>query len=183
MTRFTLATRPGSSGSTAASAWLLGLAMLVAAGGASASAAPKATGANAAQAAPGEPAPAKTRLSSAQKRMIYQSIVNDAGQSLPPKTKTSVGTQLPPDLSLSEIPSAAAEQVPAVASLEYVKLGDGKVLLVDPATRRVAFAITKKEGTLSGAPRKGAKPAASPTSAPASASPAAPASAPPGGAR
>jgi hypothetical protein len=62
-----------------------------------------------------------------------------------------VGTAVPQSMSMHQLPSSVTAQVPATKNLEYIKLDDNTVLLIDPKDKRVAEIITAA-GTTGAAP-------------------------------
>ena len=63
----------------------------------------------------------------------------------------TVGTSLPQSMSIHQLPSHVTAQVPATKNLEYIKLDNNTVLLIDPKDRRVAD-ILSPPGTTGAAP-------------------------------
>ena len=56
-------------------------------------------------------------------------------------------SKVPPSLTLPQLPSSAARQVPAAKNFEYAKLQNNEVLLVDPKNREVADMIMPSSTT------------------------------------
>jgi hypothetical protein len=57
------------------------------------------------------------------------------------RTSYIVGTRLPSDIPLIELPNSAIEQVPVIATYAYATV-DGRVLLVDPSSGMIVADIT-----------------------------------------
>jgi hypothetical protein len=87
-------------------------------------------------------------LSPDQERAIYQSASAEA-QPVPPQPMLK-GAQVPDSVKLQPLPANATAQTPQLQNLSYAKLQDGRVLLVDPASHKVAGIITRDEGMGSG---------------------------------
>jgi hypothetical protein len=83
-------------------------------------------------------------LSDEQMRAIYQRA--DGVQPVPDHPPMRTGAQVPADIALVPLPPDLGKQVPAVQHLHYVKLKDGRLLLVDPQQRKVVGVITREEG-------------------------------------
>jgi hypothetical protein len=86
-------------------------------------------------------------LTSNQKHTIYQSVMNEKGQSAPSSFRASLGAKVPSSLILHQLPSNVATQIPAAKGYEYVKLQNNEVLVVDPKNRQVAEMITQSSTT------------------------------------
>jgi len=79
-----------------------------------------------------------------------QSVQGDQGQSAA-GFQPRVGTSVPQSMSIHQLPSNVTAQVPATKNLEYIKLDNNTVLLIDPKDRRVAD-ILSPPGTTGAAP-------------------------------
>jgi len=84
-------------------------------------------------------------LSPEQRRAIYQSA---AGEAQPvPQQALLKGTQVPDSVKLQPLTGDAAAQAPELQGLSFARLQDGRLLLVDPNSHKVAGIITRDEGT------------------------------------
>jgi hypothetical protein len=83
-------------------------------------------------------------LSDEQVRTIYQRAMGV--QPVPDQPPMRAGAQVPTSMSLIPLPPDVGAQVPPVQHLHYVKLADGRLLLVDPQQRKVVGVITQEEG-------------------------------------
>jgi hypothetical protein len=86
-------------------------------------------------------------LTSTQKHTIYQSVMNEKGQAAPSNFRASIGAKVPSSLTLHQLPSNVANQIPAAKNYEFAKLQNNEVLLVDPKNREVAEMITSSSTT------------------------------------
>jgi hypothetical protein len=85
-------------------------------------------------------------LSDEQAQTIYQSATAEA-EPVPDYPPLRAGIELPGSIKLSPLPPNLGSEVPAVQGLQYSKLRDGRLLLVDPKNRKVVGVITRDEGT------------------------------------
>jgi hypothetical protein len=108
---------------------------------------------------------AELNLTAAQKQTIVQSVQSEKGQPAPAGFLPKVGATMPQTVSLRQLPSNVAAQVPGTKDLQYVKLVTNEILLIESKDRRVA-GIIAPSGTTGAAPAPSAP-------APASTSPAA----------
>ena len=108
---------------------------------------------------------AELNLTAAQKQTIVQGVQSEKGQPAPAGFLPKVGATMPQTVSLQQLPSNVAAQVPGTKDLQYVKFATNEILLIEPKDRRVA-GIIAPSGTTGAAPAPSA-------SAPASTSPAA----------
>jgi len=81
---------------------------------------------------------------------IVQSIQSEKGQPAA-GFQPRVGASVPQSMSMRPLPPNVTTQVPATKDLEYVKLDNNTVLLIDPKNRRVAD-IIMPAGTTGAAP-------------------------------
>jgi hypothetical protein len=86
-------------------------------------------------------------LTAAQKHTIYQSVMNEKGQTIPSSFRASIGTKVPSSLTLHMLPSNVVSQIPATKNFEYAKLQNNEVLLVNPKDREVAEMISSSTTT------------------------------------
>ena len=77
-----------------------------------------------------------------QRRAIYQSASGEA-QSVPQQPLLA-GADAPGGLTFQPLPAGAA-QSPQMQELHYAKLQDGRLVLIDPKSRKVAGIITQDE--------------------------------------
>jgi hypothetical protein len=94
---------------------------------------------------------AELNLTAQQKQDIIQSVQTEKGQPAPAGFLPKVGASVPQSMSMRQLPSSVATQVPAAKGLEYAKLNSNEVLLIDPKDRRVADIVTSS-GTTGAAP-------------------------------
>jgi hypothetical protein len=114
---------------------------------------------------------AELALTSAQKQTIVQSVQSEKGQPAPAGFLAKVGATMPKSVTLKNLPSSVAAQVPGAKDLQYVKLDTNEILLVGAKDGRVA-GIIMPSGTTGAAPASTSPASTSP--APAAATPAAP---------
>jgi hypothetical protein len=80
-----------------------------------------------------------------QQRALYQSA---SGEAQPvPQQVLRAGADVPDGINFQPLPADAVAQAPQLKELQYAKLQDGRMLLVDPKSRKVAGIITQDEGT------------------------------------
>jgi hypothetical protein len=96
-------------------------------------------------------ASADLNLTPQQKQTIMHSVQTETGQPAPAGFQPKVGASVPQSVSMHQLPSSVTTEVPAAKGLEYVKLDNNQVLLIDPKDRRVADIITPS-GTTGAAP-------------------------------
>ena len=97
-------------------------------------------------------ASADLTLTPQQKQTIIQSVQTEQGQSAPPEFQPQVGASVPHSMTTRQLPPNVTAEVPAAKGLEFAKLSNNEVLLIDPKNRRVAE-IIKPAGTTGAAPR------------------------------
>jgi hypothetical protein len=56
-----------------------------------------------------------------------------------------VGSTTPDSLMLNTMPIAAKDQIGLLKDFKFVKAADDKILLVDPATRKIVDTVTKED--------------------------------------
>jgi hypothetical protein len=56
-----------------------------------------------------------------------------------------VGSTIPDSLMLNTMPIAAKDQIGLLKDFKFVKAADDKILLVDPATRKIVDTVTKED--------------------------------------
>jgi hypothetical protein len=94
---------------------------------------------------------AEVNLTAQQKQTIAQSVQSEKGQPAPAGFLPKVGESVPQSMSMHQLPSSVTTQVPAAKDLQYTKLDNNEVLLIDPKARRVAE-IIMPTGTTGAAP-------------------------------
>jgi hypothetical protein len=85
---------------------------------------------------------AELSLTDQQMQTIARSVHTERGQSAPAGFMPRVGAPVPQSMPARPLPSNVTNQVPATKNLEYIKLDNNNVLLIDPDDRRVAEIIT-----------------------------------------
>lgn len=94
---------------------------------------------------------AEVSLTAQQKQTIMQSVQSDRGEAPPVGFQPRVGAAVPQSMRMRQLPPNVTDRVPAAKGLEYAKLDNNDVLLIDPKDRRVADIITPS-GTTGAAP-------------------------------
>lgn len=94
---------------------------------------------------------AEVNLTAQQKQTIMQSVQTERGQAPPVGFLPRVGAAVPQSMPMRQLPPNVTDRVPAAKGLEYSKLDNNDVLLIDPKDRRVAEIITPS-GTTGAAP-------------------------------
>lgn len=94
---------------------------------------------------------AELNLTAQQKQNIMQSVQTEKGQPAPAGFLPKVGASVPQSMSMRQLPPSVTTQVPVAKDLQYAKLDNNEVLLIDPKDRRVADIITSS-GTTGAAP-------------------------------
>jgi len=84
-------------------------------------------------------------LTPSHKRIIFDHIGNEQAQTVPNNTELSVGSTIPDSLMLNTVPIAAKDQIGLLKDFKFVKVADDKILLVDPATRKIVDTVTKED--------------------------------------
>lgn len=96
-------------------------------------------------------ASADLNLTPQQKQTIVRSVQGEQGQAAPPGFQAQVGASVPQSMSMHQLPSSITTEIPAAKGLEFAKLSNNEVLLIDPKDRRVAE-IIRPSGTTGAAP-------------------------------
>jgi hypothetical protein len=102
-------------------------------------------------------ASAELNLTAQQKQMIMQSVRSEKGQPAPAGFQPRVGASVPQSMPMHQLPSNVTAEVPAAKGLEYAKLANNEILLIDPKQMRVADIITPS-GTTGAAPPRSPMP-------------------------
>ena|SRR5262245_21559860 len=84
-------------------------------------------------------------LTASHKRIIFDHIGTEPVQTVPNNAKLSVGNIIPESLMLNTVPIAAKDQIGLLKDFKFVKVADDKILLVDPATRKIVDTVTKED--------------------------------------
>ena len=79
------------------------------------------------------------------KRIILDHIGTEQAQTVPNNAELAVGSTIPDSLTLNTIPIAAKDQIGLLKDFKFVKVADEKILLVDPATRKIVDTVTKED--------------------------------------
>jgi hypothetical protein len=96
-------------------------------------------------------ASAELNLTAQQKQMIMQSVQSEKGQPAPAGFQPKVGASVPQSMPTRQLPSNVTATVPAAKGLEYAKLANNEILLIDPKDMRVTD-IIMPSGTTGAAP-------------------------------
>jgi hypothetical protein len=84
-------------------------------------------------------------LTASHKQIIYDNIASEQEQSLVGDLQLAIGSTIPDSLNLNAMPIAVKDQVGVLKDFKFVRLRDDKVLIVDPASRKVMDVITKEQ--------------------------------------
>ena len=84
-------------------------------------------------------------LTASHKRIIFNHIGNEQAQTVANNAELSVGSTIPDSLMLNSVPIAAKDQIGLLKDFKFVKVADDKILLVDPATRKIVDTVTKED--------------------------------------
>jgi hypothetical protein len=84
-------------------------------------------------------------LTASHKRIIYDKIASEQAQTLSSDAPLAVGSTVPDSLMLNTMPIVVKDQIGLLKDFKFVKLTGDKILLVDPASRKVVDIITKQE--------------------------------------
>jgi hypothetical protein len=90
---------------------------------------------------------AELNLTDQQMQTIARSVQTERGQPAPAGFMPRVGASVPQSMPIRQLPSNVTTQVPTAKNLEYIKLDNNNVLLIDPDDRRVAEIITPSGST------------------------------------
>jgi Protein of unknown function (DUF1236) len=81
------------------------------------------------------------QLTPVQRQTIYRTIVRERVAPAPPAAvEYRVGTRVPPNARLYEVPDAVAVEVPEIREYKYMTV-NGRVVLVNPATSEVVAEV------------------------------------------
>lgn len=96
-------------------------------------------------------ASAELNLTAQQKQMIMRGVQGEKGQPAPSGFQPRVGASVPQSMPTHQLPPNVTAEVPAAKGLEYAKLANNEILLIDPQDMRVAD-IIMPSGTTGAAP-------------------------------
>jgi hypothetical protein len=86
-----------------------------------------------------------TGLTISHKQIIYDNIAGEPAQTHSGDSQLAVGNNIPDSLMLNAMPIAVKDQIGVLKDFKFVKLTDDKILIVDPASRKIMDIITKQE--------------------------------------
>jgi len=89
---------------------------------------------------------AQLNLSPEQERSIIRSLASEQTQSLPADFQPQMGVKVPESMTLRDLPSNLASEIPHATDFKFAKLPD-RVLLVDAYNRQVAKIIAEPATT------------------------------------
>lgn len=81
-------------------------------------------------------------LTPVQRQTIYRTIVRERVAQPAPTVEYRVGTRVPADVQLREVPDTVAVEVPAIRRYRYMTVNN-RVVLVDPATSEVVAEVAE----------------------------------------
>ena len=84
-------------------------------------------------------------LTASHRRLIYDNIASEQAQTLSGDPRLAVGSTIPDSLMLNTMPIAVKDQIGLLRDFKFVKLAGDNILIVDPASRKIADIITKQE--------------------------------------
>ena len=84
-------------------------------------------------------------LTASHKQIIYDNIASEQEQSLVGDLQPAIGNTIPDSLNLNAMPIAVKDQVGVLKDFKFIRLRDDKILIVDPASRKVMDVITKEQ--------------------------------------
>jgi hypothetical protein len=82
-------------------------------------------------------------LTASHKRIIFDHIGTEQAQTVP--NNAELGSTIPDSLMLITMPIAAKDQIGLLKDFKFVKVANDKILLVDPATRKIVDTVTKED--------------------------------------
>lgn len=101
----------------------------------------------------GQAAAAKTMalsLSADEKQKLRRQLQSEAASTAPPSFEARVGAQVPQAVTLQPVPMSVANEIPALRQFSYVRLANQDIVLVEPASRRIAEVIRQDATTGAG---------------------------------
>ena len=85
-------------------------------------------------------------LTAEHKRTIYQEVGGEKVQKIPEGSTVHIGGGIPDSVMLNEMPVSVKDQIGVLRDFKFAKLPDEKIVIVDPAQRRVVDIVTPAEG-------------------------------------
>ena len=85
-------------------------------------------------------------LTADHKRIIYREIGHEPARPLADASQVSIGAEVPDSLILNEMPVSVKDQIGVLRDFKFAKLPDERIIIVDPAQRRIVDIVTKGEG-------------------------------------
>jgi hypothetical protein len=83
-------------------------------------------------------------LTTQQKQQIAQAVASQPSEQAPANFQPSVGQKVPSSLTLKSFPSSAESELPAsLQGDQYAKLGNNKIIIVDPSSREVVGVVNQ----------------------------------------
>lgn len=83
-------------------------------------------------------------LSSADQKTAWKNIIDDATkQKVPSGFTAKVGETLPSGIDTHPVPVSTADKVPELKTYQYALLENNKLLIVDPADKKIVDVITQ----------------------------------------
>ena len=86
-----------------------------------------------------------TGLTASHKQIIYDNIAGEQAQTLSGDFQFGIGSTVPDSLMLNAMPIAVKDQIGLLKDFKFVKLTGDKILIVDPANRKIVDIIAKQE--------------------------------------
>jgi len=86
-----------------------------------------------------------TGLTGSHKQIIYDNIAGEPAQTFSSDFQFAIGSTVPDSLMLNAMPIAVKDQIGLLKDFKFVKLTDDKILIVDPASRKIVDTITKQD--------------------------------------
>ena len=80
-------------------------------------------------------------LTPVQRQTIYRTIVREPAAPAGPTVEYRIGTRVPGDARLYEVPQSVAVEVPAIRHYKYMRVNN-RVVLIDPATSEVVAEVS-----------------------------------------
>jgi hypothetical protein len=84
-------------------------------------------------------------LTESHKRIIYDRIASEQEQTFSGGSRLAIGDTIPDSVMLNAVPISVKDQVGLLRDFKFVKAMDSKILLVDPANRKIVDIITKQD--------------------------------------
>ena len=84
-------------------------------------------------------------LTASHKQIIYDSIAGEQEQRVSGDPQLAIGNTVPDALMLNTMPIEVKDQIGLLKDFKFVKLSTDKILIVDPASRKIVHIITKQD--------------------------------------